>query len=472
MKRKRFSLRAQFVLLIILGLSVLFVVIAVFVVRITANNLQTGLVNQSKSFVALATKPIGDTFATYQDSGTLKIIQQVEKFTDLDSNIKNVGVVGLDGKVLYQQHDGGNVQASSTQAGSFETVYETSGKRLNRVIAPYFEDSGAHRYSLVYEVSYDAINSSVRQLAEGIILLALIAFFVSIFVSYLLISRLFIRPLGLVSGGALAISKGNLDLKIEPKRNDEIGDLATSVNDMAEALKADIKKLKEVDAIKTEFMMIASHNLRTPLAIIQGYLDTLLIRRELPPDVHDMVAMIAASGNRLAVFAEDILTVSRLEIGENVTAQRAQVDLTQLISQVAKDFSALAKDKKLAFDVHLSAEPVLANISAPHIRAGIWNLLDNALKFTQQGTVSIGVEKQSGQAAITVSDTGAGIPPEEIPKLFTKFHRGTSALEYNYEGTGLGLYLTKLIIDQHGGTISVDSTVGRGTTFTIHLPLA
>lgn len=473
MRKIRIGLRAQFILLIVLGLSAMFAVVAIVVIRISTSNLRNSLISESKSFAALSVKPIGDTFVTYKDSGQLKIIQQIDKFTSLDTDVRNVGIVDIGGKLLYQQHENsGDVTATQTEASSFDPVYSYQGNKLTRIVTPYIEDFGAHRYSIVYSVSYDAIDTTVKELANGIIGLAFLALMSSILVAYLLISRLFLKPLGQVSGGAIAISKGDLDHKIEPRRNDEIGDLALSVNTMADSLKADIRKLKEVDAIKSEFMMITSHNLRTPLTVIQGYLEALQGNSDLPEAVKDLVAVLTASSSRLAAFAEDILTVSRIETGENVTTHREQTDLTNLLKLIATDFVVLAKQKGIEFRSIIGDNPCNVLISTPHIRGAVWNLLDNALKFTEKGSVSLELSQSNNHATITVSDTGEGIAADEIPKLFTKFHRGTSTLTYNYEGSGIGLYLTKLIIDQHGGMIDVTSEVGKGTTFTVQLPLS
>jgi signal transduction histidine kinase len=472
MRKRRFGLRAQFILLIIIGLGAIFITITLVVVRVTTNNLRENLVIQSKSFAALATKPIGDTFVTYKDSGTIRIVQQVNKFTDLNATISNVVVVDLSGKAVYQQHEGASLGINKTEAATFEPVYTYKNGIISRITTPYFDDFGAHQYSLVYLVSPESVQRSISTLRSSLIWIALAALVVSILVAYLVISQSFLKPIRQVSSGALDISKGNLSFKIEPKRHDEIGDLATSVNSMADALKADIRKLKETDTIKTEFMMIASHNLRTPLTIMQGYLDMLLMSKELTPDVRNSVEIVAASGSRLAVFAEDILTVSRIETGEDVMHQREKVDLVKLLEGLAKDFKPLAREKNLEVVAQLAGGPCMANISTPHFRASIWNLLDNALKFTEKGSISLSLQQSGGQALITVRDTGAGIAPEEVPKLFTKFHRGTSTMEYNYEGSGIGLYLTKLIIGQHGGTIVVDSKLGAGTVVSIRIPLA
>lgn len=472
MPNRRFGLTVQFLLLIVVGMTLTFFVVAAIISRLATDSLRDGLVKESQTFASLATKPIGDTFVLYKDSGTLRIVQQVEKFTDLDSNIENVAVVDINGNLQFSQEKDREVIVDSTRASSFEPQFVYSEGHLSRIVYPYLEDHGAHRYSLVYDISDEFIEKSVAELQRAVALFATLALFAAIVVTYVLINRLFLRPISLLSRAAIDISKGNLDQKIEPKRNDEIGDLATSVNSMADALKADIRKLKEVDVIKTEFMMIASHNLRTPLTIIQGYLDTLLLSKELPPDLRETLQVVAASGNRLSVFAEDILTVSRLEAGENVMSQRERVDLKDLLGQIGKDFMPLLKEKKLSFETNLGIEPCEVIISRPHIRAAIWNLLDNALKFTTEGKITLQLTHNEQEAHISITDTGEGIAPEEVPKLFTKFHRATSTLQYDHEGTGVGLYITKLIVDQHNGTLAVETKLGQGTTFNLHLPLA
>lgn len=468
--KHRLGLRAKFILIIVIGLSLVFVAVAIVVTRVTTNNLKNSLVDGSKSFASLATQPIGESYNIYKDSGRVRITQQVEKFTQLDNNIENVAVVDVNGNLLYIQNEDPGFSFKTENAASFEPVYEYDGTKLSRIVYPYLENFGAHRYSVIYTVSYDAIEESIAQLQKGILFVAASALVTTILIAYLLISRMFINPLSEVSEEATKISKGDLGIVIESKGRDEIGDLANSVNSMAETLKADIRKLREMDKIKSEFMMIASHNLRTPITIIQGYLDTLLMSKELPSNLKDTVEVVAASGNRLQIFAEDILTVSRLEAGENVTGQRDRTDIKELLSKIAKDFTPLAKEKKLVFETLLTDQNCFSDISTPHIRGAIWNILDNALKFTKEGKITLELNIVDAMALITVRDTGVGIDKEEIPKLFTKFHRGTSTEQYDYEGTGIGLYLTKLIVEQHKGTIRIDSAVNKGTSVTISLP--
>lgn len=470
--RRRVGLRGQFLILIAVGLTALFVVITIFVTRAMTNNLRQSLLDQSTSFASLATKPIGDTFSTYKDSGTLRIVQQVDKFAELSDNLSNVLIVDIEGRVVYQHKDGEVPVVAKEEAATFKPVYIYEKGIISRITEPYFNDSGTRQYSIVYLISRENIEQSIYDLEKGLIILAVFILWASILTSYLIINRQFVGPVRELSASALEISGGQFDKKIVPKRKDEIGDLANSVNTMADALKADIKKLKEVDAMKSEFMMIASHNLRTPLTSIQGYLDNLLATGNLPEDIKETIQVVAASGNRLSTFAEDILTVSKLETGEDIMGDRSPADLKKLLDTVAKDFMVLAKEKNINFSADLGINACMVAMSGPHLRAATWNLLDNALKFTSQGVINLRLQTEAKYARVTIADTGVGIAPEEIPKLFTKFHRGTSTMEYNFEGTGIGLYITKLIIEQHGGTISIDSKLNAGTTVTLRLPLA
>lgn len=470
---RRISLRFQFTIVIVLVLTLLFAGLSYSVIRLTTNNLRTDLVERSKSFAALATEPIGGSFVTYQDSGLVRIKQEIETFTDQNPTITNVTVVDIQGQTKFTWKEADPLTISTTDASSFEPVYIYEGGNLTRVIAPFMEDYGAHRYSVVYDVSHASIDASVRQLALAILFIGVCVLLVSLAITYVLINKLFIRPIQKVSEGALIISRGQLTHSIGHGRNDEVGDLVRAINTMADALKTDIIKLQDADRMKSEFMTIASHNLRTPLSIIDGYLDTLLHTRDLTPEARQMVDATVAASRRLSAFAEDIITVSRLEAGENLMSTSERTDMRTVLFKIADEAEKFISDpEKVRFQIHLGTEPCIALVSLPHIRAALWNLIDNAIKFTESGDITLQLSMEKNQAVIEVIDTGVGIAASEVSKLFTKFHRGTDTLKYDYEGTGMGLYITKLIIQEHGGTIGVSSQLGKGSTFKISLPLA
>lgn len=469
----RFGLRFKFLVLVSLLLLLVVGSIAQFLVRSNANSLRQNLQSEASSFATLATTPIGDSFVTYKDSGTVHLDQQVSNFTQYSQVISNISIVDLGGKVLYSKNTASQPQITADEASTFKTMLIHNGRlgSLSRVIFPYFEGSSAHRYTLIYDISSQEIENAVRDETKVVLIFAGIALALTILAMYLVINTFILRPIHTVSKQASIISGGDLEQQVEAKGHDEISQLGRSVNAMANSLKDYIVKLKEVDKVKSEFMIITSHNLRTPLTVINGYTDAKEQFKTID-QYKNALEGISASAKRLNTLTEDILTISRFELGETKVFQEP-VDLTQFIKSAAADFKVVCENQKRKFKVNIDSKPRITNISSAHIRSAVWNIFDNALKFTpENGEVSISLEDDGQSAIIKISDTGIGISTEELPKLFTKFHRGTSIMRYDYEGTGIGLYASKLIIDHHNGTIEAASTEGKGSTFTINLPLA
>jgi signal transduction histidine kinase len=466
----RFGLKLRFISLIVILMTTIFAIIALVLIQTNSSSLRLELLNRSKAFAALATKPIGDSYMTFQSSGTAQITQQITGFTQLDNTVSNVSVVDTTGQVQFSLHDGAQ-PVSTGDASSFNALYKyDSSNSIQRIIYPFIEDNGGHAYNVVYDISSAEVGTAVRKLEQSILTYSLIGLVLSAIVTYLLINRLFLIPIKQLRDRAIIISAGHYSEEIAVIRNDEIGDLAGSVRQMAESLKGDILKLQEVDKVKSEFMMIASHNLRTPLTIIDGYVE--LVKSEtISPELRQMVDTIDSNSKRLGIFAEDLLIISSLEAGQKIFTKE-QVDVDKLLATIATDFTVMADSEQIKFVANVAPTGFQIQGSTVHLRSAIYNLLDNALKFTaEQGQIELSLAHVADAIQIVTKDNGVGIAPEEINKLFTKFHRGTSTLNYNYEGTGIGLYLTKLIITEHGGTIAVQSELGKGSTFTITLPL-
>ena len=168
-------------------------------------------------------------------------------------------------------------------------------------------------------------------------------------------------------------------------------------------------------------------------------------------------------------FIKDISTINDLEAGGSIEAKA--INLVTVLEPLATQTRTYTDPKQLAFDLQLPNRPVMVKANELWLQNCVRNLLNNALKFTEHGSIGLTLETIDSKAVIRVSDTGTGIREEEIPLLFTKFHRGTNYEQYNYEGRGLALYLTKLIIERFSGTIAAESKNGEGSTFTISLPL-
>ncbi len=277
-----------------------------------------------------------------------------------------------------------------------------------------------------------------------------------------------------------AIVDRNKKLK---KANDEISERKEQLQKMADSLAVANDKLKKLDTAKTEFVSMASHQLRTPPTPIKGYSSMLLEGSygELNPEQRSAVENIYNANNQQIAFVEDLLSVSRIESG-SMKFEFAKVQVDDLCHDVVNNLALKAKDKNLYLD-YKPSETLLPEITADgaKVREVISNLVDNAIKYTLKGGVTLSTELCSRETdncikkphlRVTVSDTGIGIPAEEIPYLFAKFSRGKDIARLNTGGTGLGLYVVKMISEANGGKVWIESPgAGMGTKFILELPL-
>lgn len=248
-----------------------------------------------------------------------------------------------------------------------------------------------------------------------------------------------------------------------------------------------MRRLREADEAKTALVSTVSHELRTPLTSIIGYLDVLLDMdgTDIAPDVVEMLRVVDRNAHRLRALIEDLLTQSQIEAGRRLV-QLSRVDLVDVLREVEDTIEPLADNAHLGFEVRLPPRDELVIDGDPRqLGQAVTNLAANAVKFTPRGgrvTVSAvreysarGVDENGSwagdEAVVRVTDTGIGIPAEEIPQLFDRFFRATNARKAVIQGTGLGLAIVAEIVAQHHGTVHVESELGVGTTFVIRLPL-
>jgi signal transduction histidine kinase len=230
-------------------------------------------------------------------------------------------------------------------------------------------------------------------------------------------------------------------------------------------------RLRALDAAKTDFMSTVSHELRTPLTSISGYLE--LLRDAEPGELSEaqerMLEVIGRNTRRLRELVEDILTLSRIESG-SYNSDLVALDFAQLIERAVTTIAPAAD--KAAVGLHCDVRgplPLLGDgVQLDRVLA---NLIGNAVKFTPaEGTVTVRAERLQGHTVLEVADTGMGIPRDEQQALFVRFFRATNAIRQAVPGTGLGLAIVRKIVDNHGGSIAVDSTENVGTTITVRLP--
>ncbi len=395
---------------------------------------------------------IGDTSETY-------LINKAHQFVSdsrFDPNSKfNLGLntaqsesvlAGKEGKGIYKNYRG-------------KLVYG------NYVYIP------ERHLAIFAEVEQHEALASLREF-ERLILYAALASCLFLVLLTRLFTNQFLKPIRKLTEGVEAFGRGQLTTRISITSKDEVRKLAETFNSMAQSVQDSITKLRELDKLKSEFLAIASHNLRTPLSVIMGYADGM---RDANNKLNKDAAIIGSYAQRLNVFAEDMLLISEIEIGGNLATvtQKTPTDITTLIGEIATQITPMVSEKKLSLGVVAAKKIPMVNINKQYVKDAIWNILDNAIKFTgENGIITMTAKPVKDKVTVTIADTGAGIAKEELPMLFTKFHRGTSTMVYNYEGTGLGLYVAKLIVESNGGQIEVESVEGKGTTVTLMFPVA
>jgi signal transduction histidine kinase len=230
------------------------------------------------------------------------------------------------------------------------------------------------------------------------------------------------------------------------------------------------EQLVEIDRLKDEFVSSISHELRTPLTSIAGYVE-LLQEDEEDAEKLGHLAIVGRNSERLLALVTDLLFAARLQYGR-LELERAPVDLRSLVVQCVESARPRAQAASVQLDLEVEDVPEIAGEPAKLAQL-LDNLVSNAIKFTpRDGHVGVRLTADAELIRIEVSDTGIGIPGEERERLFERFFRAQSALERQIQGTGLGLYISKAIVDAHEGRIGVDSVPGEGTTFIVEFPVA
>ena len=277
------------------------------------------------------------------------------------------------------------------------------------------------------------------------------------------------RPVRALERGMHEISEGCFDyqLPIRPTRRDEFGRLAASFDRMA-------KQLAELDKLKAEFVSVASHELKTPINVIIGYLQLFEegVYGPVSPKQNEILKTLEAQAASLARLTKQLLDVSRFEAGGGSIAPRA-IELRAFLLELEAAFRVLAQQRGVALEVAWSDDaPHEVHWDPDRMSEVLGNLLSNAVKFTAQGgRVSLRAERDGENVTIEVRDTGAGIPGDQLPHVFEKFFQADNQGSASQQGTGLGLAIAKEIVEAHGGTIDCESTPGVGTAFTIVLPM-
>ena len=310
------------------------------------------------------------------------------------------------------------------------------------------------------------------------VLIALIGGFV--------ISWAFILPVRAAHAFLSDVAEGNFAGAVSVPNRDEFGDLAARLNattrelarldaeqrQAADALRTLNAKLEQASRAKSEFLANMSHELRTPLNAILGFNEMILddLYGEVPGDLKEPLTDIQTNGRHLLRLINDVLDLSKIEAGR-MELSLGDYAVEDVVGTVRASLRSLAADRGLEFVAEVETNLPVAYGDGKRITQCLLNLVGNALKFTKHGRVAIGVEREGELLRYRVSDTGIGIPADQLDTVFAEFRQVDGTTTRDFGGTGLGLSITKKFVELHGGRIWVESELGKGSTFFFTVPL-
>jgi len=311
----------------------------------------------------------------------------------------------------------------------------------------------------------------------------------SIFLALLLgfvISWSFILPVREAESFLGRIARGDFGATIDVPNRDEFGALAARMNQMSRELHQLYEdhrraahqlqmlnvELERASKAKSDFLASMSHELRTPMNAILGFTEMILddVYGDVPPQIREPVADIHTCGQQLLRLINDVLDLAKIEAGRMELAL-GEYSIEDVVNTVRSSLRSLADEKGLDFVTTVQPDTPLCLGDAKRITQCLMNLAGNALKFTRKGRVEIRVELQGDALLFGVSDTGIGIPPQQLEHIFEEFRQVDATITQEFGGTGLGLSITKKFVELHGGRIWVESEPGKGSTFFFSIPL-
>jgi two-component system sensor histidine kinase BaeS len=376
-----------------------------------------------------------------------------------------MAVIGV-GRFIQQRQDFEDSIARSYQVEMVarERIARGTGGQAARVVVT---EQARHRDELRDEISGDTRDTALL-VAAG--LLAGLTGALLLFSGLISSMR---RPLEELVSAAGRLAAGDRSTRVEVGGLAETATLGTAFNEMAEELEQEEVRRAELDRLKDEFVLTASHELRSPLTSVQGFAELLMLEREsLTPRQAETVEVILDNCRHLVRLLNDLLDLARSDAGR-LSIRPQPTEVAPLVEDVVRTMRAQTEAGGQVLSEQIEPGLPAIYVEPDRVRQILVNLLTNAHEYSPEGA-SIGVAARAvgAEVEITVSDDGPGIPDEQLEHIFERFTRGDAGLTQRVGGTGLGLAISKSLADLHGGSISAESTVGQGSTFRLRLPVA
>jgi signal transduction histidine kinase len=410
------------------------------------------------------TQEIAAHFATMAESNDTLSQSMIRNFAEF-SNVK-VFWLNYEGKILTLPgekqpnpsflRETENRSLLSGHSVAFQS-YDVQGNRFYIVGKPI--KMGKTRSAIYIVSSMKKIDGSLQRLRNLLMLSGLGAFLLALGM-ILIMSKLLSHPLLQMQQMTDKMAKGNWDTRLQVGSRDEIGKLGHSINDLA----ASLQRYRDT---RQAFFSNISHELRTPVTYLQGYAKVLtdgLVDSD--KEKKQYLSIIYHESVRLEQLINDLFDLSKMEEGQ-IKLNMEWMDLKLIIKTAVQKVKLKADSKRLSLQLDLQDQVPLIRGDQKRMEQVLLNLLENAIRYTEKGSVLVRLSKKKEATVLSVSDTGMGIPKEEIPYIFERFYRVEKSRAREYGGTGLGLSIVKRYVEMQGGTVRVESQMDVGTTFTL-----
>lgn len=476
------------ILVLILSIASILSVIIVSVSYL--NNRSLELIESKESIIGTT---VGHLIDEYLDIGfgideLEGMNKQLQLIASQYKEISSAYITDLNGKIIY--HNKADLIGSMTNLEKFDQKAQKigDGVLLNTVTL-----NGTTYYETVLPIIFNEeilgriridvpqgiIMESTRRLVMIYIYVIIISFIGIMAITVLLIRKL-VEPLSRLKESTDYMARGNYSIRSNISSDDEIGDLSRAFNYMAEEieknhreLEQNVQDLKKLITIKTDFLHTVNHQIRTPLTALIGYLSLWRDKRysKLPLKKQEEINQkITLAADQLSLIIEGMMEAVEVE-GGNIRLKIEDIDLTDLAEQTIKgNFEETLKDKKLSLTKDIGKNIGVIS-DKKYLISIIMNLLDNAIRYTTKGSVGFQLKKTDRSVIIKVEDTGIGLSEEDKKILYDKFSRGSEAMKISPSGNGIGLYITKQMVEELGGTITASSPGrNKGATFIAQIP--
>ena len=346
----------------------------------------------------------------------------------------------------------------------------TRGQDFMDVALPVETASGNTYIIQIYD-TLEAADALSADLFAIIWRTAIIGLVLSVFLSFLL-SKTLVLPIQNLKTAAENIADGDFSKHLDDSATDEIGELAKTFNNMGDQLRDLVGQLEQAAEVQKDFVANVSHELRTPLTSVRTYAETLTENPYLPPEKQkELLAVLIDESDRMTVILQDLLTLAQLD-GKRQPLNMESFSLQSACVRALRSVAHQASDKKITVHTHFPQEEIVFYGYRPGIEQIIVNIVGNAVKYTGHGgDVWLRAYMQGEFASLTIKDNGIGIPDADKPRIFERFYRVDKGRSRTSGGTGLGLGLAKEMAERAGGVLTLESTLGKGTTVNITLPL-